>query len=318
MEGAENTAVGYQALFSNTTISGNSGGFNTANGSQALYSNTTGFFNTAIGGGALYSNTTANDNTAAGSGALFFNVTGTGNTGIGRQALLVSVGDANTALGAFALSGLSKGGGNIGVGKNAGSLLTTGDDNIYIGSQVGTNVESNNIRIGVQGTQAATFIAGISGTAVAGTAVVVNGSGQLGVTPSSKRFKDNIETMDEASDALFALKPVRFRYKKEIDPTGAPQLGLVAEDVEKVNPDLIVRDKEGKIYSVRYDQVNAMLLNEFLKEHKAFVEEQKKVRKLEAALATVNERLKEQDAKIEKVAAGIATNITAPQVARVP
>jgi hypothetical protein len=316
--GIENTAVGYQALFSNTTIGGNLGAFGTAVGSQALYSNTTGAFNTAIGGEALYSNTTANDNTAVGGGALVFNVTGTANTGIGRQALISSTGDGNTALGAFALSGVSTGNGNIGLGNNAGSFLTTGDNNIYIGSQVGTNVESNQIRIGAQGTQVATFVAGISGTAVTGTAVVVNGSGQLGVAASSRRFKDEIKPMDKASEAILALKPVSFRYKQELDPERAPQFGLVAEEVEKVNPDLVARGRDGKPYTVRYEAVNAMLLNEFLKEHKAFLEEQRKVQRLEAALDAVNQRLKEQEAKIERVSAQIQTSRPGMQVVQVP
>ena len=316
--GAENTAVGYQALFSNTTIGVNLGAFGTAVGSQALYNNTTGFFNTAVGGAALFSNTTASDNTATGSGALFFNVIGTGNTGIGRQALLVSTGDFNTALGAFALQNFSTGSGNIGLGNEAGQFLITGDDNIYIGSGAGANEESDSIRIGVQGTQVATFIAGISGTVVTGTAVVVNGSGQVGVAPSSQRFKDDIKPMDKASEAILALKPVTFCYKQEFDPNGLPQFGLVAEEVEKVSPDLVARDRDGKPYTVRYEAVNAMLLNEFLKEHKAFVEEQRKVQRLESALDAVNLRLKEQEAKIEKVSAQIETSRPGPQVVRVP
>jgi hypothetical protein len=120
--------------------------------------------------------------------------------------------------------------------------------------------------------------------------------------------------MNKASEALYALEPVSFRYKKEIDPVGMSQLGLIAEDVEKVNPDLIVRDKEGKPYSVRYDQVNAMLLNEFLKEHKAFIDEQRKVQKLEAVLAEVSARLKEQDAKIETVTAQVKGNSIREQI----
>jgi hypothetical protein len=144
----------------------------------------------------------------------------------------------------------------------------------------------------------ATFIAGISGTGISGTAVKITSSGQLGVAPSSARFKEQIKPMDKASEAVLALKPVTFHYKKEIDPDRTPQFGLVAEEVEKINPDLVARDRDGKPFTVRYEVVNAMLLNEFLKEHQ-------KVQRLEAALAAVNERLKAQDTKIDKVNAKV-------------
>jgi trimeric autotransporter adhesin len=157
------------------------------------------------------------------------------------------------------------------LGTFAGAQLTTGGNNIDIGN-LGVGGEADTIRIGAS--QTATFIAGISGAPVSGTAVVVNAGGQLGVTPSSQRFKEHIAPIDEASETLLRLKPVAFRYKKEIDPAGTPQFGLLAEDVEKVNPDLVVRDKQGTVYSVRYDQVNALLLNEFLKEHKKVEEQQ--------------------------------------------
>jgi predicted ribosome quality control (RQC) complex YloA/Tae2 family protein len=159
------------------------------------------------------------------------------------------------------------------------------------------------------------FIGQIFGATLSGgTAFCVNGDGRLGTATSSRRFKELIKPMDRASEELFSLKPVSFRYKKEIDPAGISQLGLVAEEVEKVNPDLIVRDKDGKPYSVRYDQVNAMLLNEFLKEHKALLQEESKVQKLEAALETMNARLKEQEAKIEKVSTQIEINKQVPQI----
>ncbi len=153
------------------------------------------------------------------------------------------------------------------MGAKAGVNLTTGDNNIDIGNP-GVRDESNTIRIGTQGTQTKTFIAGISDAAIGGMEVRVNQNGRLGIEPSSKRFKEGIKPMDKASGVLLALRPVTFHYKPEIDPEGIPQFGLVAEEVEKVNPDLVVRDKEGKPYTVRYDQVNAMLLNEFLKEHR--------------------------------------------------
>src|SRR5213076_460956 len=154
---------------------------------------------------------------------------------------------------------------------------TTGSNNIDIGN-AGVAGEGATIRIGTQGTQTATFIAGVSGATIAkSVAVFVDASGHLGTKTSSERFKDAVKPMDKASETIFALKPVTFRYKHELDPEGIPQFGLVAEDVEKVNPDLVARDDQGKPYSVRYEAVNAMLLNEFLKEHR-------KVEKLEATV----------------------------------
>ena len=182
-------------------------------------------------------------------------------------------GNSNTAYGAFALNG-NTGSANIALGFRAGGNLTTGNFNIDIGNP-GVAGESNTIRIGGQGTQTSTFIAGIFGANVAGSTVVVNSNGQLGVSASSQRFKKAIEPMDKASEAILALKPVTFQYKT--DTTNTPQFGLIAEQVAEVNPDLVVRDQKGEIYTVRYDAVNAMLLNEFLKEHRAFVEEQLKV-----------------------------------------
>jgi hypothetical protein len=196
------------------------------------------------------------------------------------------------------------------VGSGAGANLTTGANNIDIGNE-GVTAESDTIRIGIG--QSATFIAGINGTAVTGTAVVVNGSGQLGVAPSSQRFKDEIKPMDKASEAVLALKPVTFRYKKEIDPAGMQQFGLVAEDVEKVNADLVVRDKEGKPYSVRYEQVNAMLLNEFLKEHRKVQEQEATIARLNKEMETVVTRLKEHDSRIQKVSVQIEMNERASQ-----
>ncbi|HEY2922400.1 MAG TPA: tail fiber domain-containing protein, partial [Candidatus Binatia bacterium] len=261
-----NTANGYSALYFNTE-----GEANTATGFAALYKNTTGFSNTANGYQALYSNTIGRNNTAAGDSALQNNTTGITNTANGVSALQNNTtGAENTALGNQALQFNTSGNNNIAVGSGAGHNLTTGANNIDIGSS-GVMPESDTIRIGIS--QSATFIAGINGTAVTGTAVVVNGSGQLGVAASSQRFKDEIKPMDKASEAILALKPVTFRYKQEIDPVRIPQFGLVAEQVEKVDPNLVARDAEGKVYTVRYEAVNAMLLNEFLKEHRK-VEEQ--------------------------------------------
>ncbi len=300
-----NTAEGDYALFNLDTSQGVD---NTAIGWDALYSNTTGNYNTATGAVALVFNTTGNNNTANGYEALDNNTTGSNNTGYGVAALSSNTtGNNNTAIGFDALPGNTTGSDNIVVGSNAGFNLTTGSNNIDIGA-FGMAGESKTIRMGRQRTQTATYIAGISGATVpTGVAVIVDGSGHLGTTTSSARFKDAIKPMDKASETILALKPVTFHYNKELDPDCIPQFGLVAEDVAKVNADLVARDDEGKPYTVRYDAVNAMLLNEFLKEHQ-------KVQRLEAALAAVNERLKAQDAKIDKVNAKVELTKPAPQM----
>jgi hypothetical protein len=276
--------------------------------------NTTGFDNTAIGNAALVSNTTGDENTATGVDALSFNTTGTANTANGVQALQDNTtGSSNTADGLGALFHNTTGAGNIALGTNAGFNLTTGNNNIDVGN-LGVAGEANTIRIGTQGTQTATYIAGISGTPLTGGVVVrVNAKGQLGTVVSSVRFKQNIKPMDKASEAILALKPVSFRYKKEIDPEGSPQFGLVAEQVEKVNPDLVVRDADGKPYTVRYDAVNAMLLNEFLKEHKTVQEQGATIAELKKQIATLVATAKEQAAQIQKVSAQLEVSKPAPQ-----
>jgi hypothetical protein len=283
--GGNNTATGSQALFHNTT-----GHENTANGVQALVGNTTGSNNAANGVDALSTNTTGNFNTANGFKALFSNIGGSFNTANGAGALQSNTigGNNNTADGFLALLNNTTGSSNIALGFHAGLNLTTGSNNIDIGS-VGAGGESNTIRIG--SVQTRTVIKGISGVAVAGAAVVVNAGGQLGVAASSERFKKEIKPMDKASEAVLSLKPVSFRYKKEIDPEGIPQFGLVAEQVEKVNPALVARDDQGKAYTVRYEAVNAMLLNEFLKEHR-------KVEEHEATITQVKSTVAKQEAKI--------------------
>jgi hypothetical protein len=316
--GGSNTAIGLKALFSNTT-----GDANTANGVSALHDNTTGFSNTANGYGALASNTSGTRNTANGAQTLIINTTGSRNTATGFDALFFNTtGNHNSAYGWTTLLRNTTGNFNIALGDGAGDNLTTGDSNIDIGNE-GVAGESSTIRIGTLGTQTATYIAGIMGRTVPmGTPVFVNANGQLGTTPSSARFKDQIKPMDKASEAVLALKPVTFHYKKELDPQGIPQFGLVAEEVEKVNRDLVTRDAKGKVYTVRYEAVNAMLLNEFLKQHKAFLEEHRKVeeqgREAQEQQATIAElkstvarqqkemetvvaRLKEQDSKIQRV-----------------
>jgi Chaperone of endosialidase len=290
--GIRNTANGFVALANNTT-----GGRNTATGRGALANNTTGSFNTADGHNALFSNSTGIQNTATGSFALIFSTTGNDNTASGYFALWNNTtGNSNTASGFNALRENTTGNSNIGLGNFAGSNLTTGNNNIDIGNP-GVAAEANTIRIGTVGTQTATYIAGIMGkTTPRGTPVFINANGQLGTVASSARFKTEIKPIEKASEAILALKPVTFHYKKELDAEGTPQFGLVAEDVEKVNPNLVIRDAAGKVYSVRYEAVNAMLLNEFLKEHRT-VEELKK------EMAVLTATVKAQASQIQKVSA---------------
>jgi Chaperone of endosialidase len=289
--GFENTATGWQALFNNT------GDANTATAAFALWSNTTGEGNAANGHLALYSNTTGDSNTANGRNALINNTTGSGNTANGVDALY-----SNTT-----------GNNNVALGNSAGGFLTTGDNNIVIVND-GVAGESNHIRIGSVGTHTSTFIAGISGAVVAGAAVKVNANGQLGVAASSERFKAEIKPMDKASEAILALKPVTFRYKKELDPKGSPQFGLVAEQVAKVNPALVDRDGKGEIYTVRYEAVNAMLLNEFLKEHRTVQELEATVAQQQQEIQALTASLKEQASQIQKVSAQLEVSKPAPQM----
>src|SRR5207245_3590083 len=195
---------------------------------------------------------------------------------------------------------------NIALGDNAGFSLTTGSNNIDIGNK-GVAAESKTIRIGKVGTQTNTFIAGISGATVAGgVGVIIDTNGHLGTVVSSERFKDAIEPMDKASEAILSLKPVTFHYKHELDPEGIPQFGLVAEEVEKVNPDLVARDEQGKPYTVRYEAVNAMLLNEFLKEHR-------KVQEMEANATTQRKQIDTLTAGLQKVSAALELSKSATE-----
>jgi hypothetical protein len=299
----DNTAIGFKALYNNT-----SGHDNVATGYQALYLNTAGYFNMANGQQALYSNTTGYQNTANGVQSLFRNVDGFNNTAYGFAALAFNIsGQTNTAIGFDALFSCT-GTGNTALGQAAGFALTTGDNNIDIGNQ-GVAGESDTIRIGNSAIQTAAFIAGIHGetTSDAGSTVpvLIDMTGNLGTVASSERFKTNIKPMDTSSEAILALKPVTFHYKKDIK--GTPQFGLVAEEVAKVNPALVVRDAKGEIYSVRYEAVNAMLLNEFLKEHRTVQEQQKQIQALAA-------QVKEQAALLQKVSERLEVNRPAPQV----
>ena len=325
--GYANTATGWQTLFSNTTgyyntatgfsaLRNNTTGFeNTATGLDALTLNTTGSQNTANGIFALNLNTTGYDNTATGFSALANNTSGTFNTANGEIALYYNLtGSSNTAIGAGALTNNVYGSNNIAVGFEAGLKCATGNNNIYIGNlgSTATISESRTIRIGEQ--QGRTFVAGISGVTVAGgVGVIVDTNGQLGTVVSSKRFKDGIKAMDRASEAILALKPVTFRYKRELDPKGIPQFGLVAEEVEKVNPDLVARDDQGNPYTVRYEAVNAMLLNEFLKEHRKVESLEKAMAEQQKENAAMRAMLKEQAAQLQKVSARLEVTKTAPQ-----
>jgi uncharacterized coiled-coil protein SlyX len=302
--GDSNTATGAAALLSNTT-----GTENTANGTAALEFNT-GSVNTANGAFALFHNIGGSFNTATGVQALFSNTIGFNNTTNGFQALFNNAtGGFNTAIGDSALFSNTDGSRNIALGNGAGFNVTTANDVICIGAN-GANI-SNSCYIGQI----------FGATSASGTAVLINSDGRLGTTTSSLRFKEDINPMNKASEAVLALRPVTFRYKKEIDPAGRSQVGLVAEEVEKVNPDLIVRDKEGKPYSVRYDQVNVMLLNEFLKAHGKLQEQEATITRLtstdakhEATIAKQQKQIEALTAGLQKVSAQLEASRPAPQV----
>jgi uncharacterized coiled-coil protein SlyX len=337
--GLFDTAVGYESLLNNTA-----GNNNSALGQETLKKNTTGFNNTAVGAAALAGNTIGSLNTATGVLTLNSNTTGTRNTATGGQALPSNTtGSRNTATGFGALTQnqtgnhnaafgwialfFNTGNQNIGLGDGAGENLTTGDNNIDIGN-LGLAGDANTIRIGTQvftpdppsgldhPAHTATYIAGISGqTASGGVPVYINSDGKLGTLTSSARFKTDIKPMDKTSEMILALKPVTFRYKKEVDPKGISQFGLVAEEVEKVNPDLVARDEEGKVYSVRYEAVNAMLLNEFLKEHRKVDEQQATITELKSTVAQQQKQIKALASGLEKVSAQMEMRKPAPRVA---
>jgi hypothetical protein len=283
-----NTAVGYQAL-GNMTIGNpdtNNGGFNTAVGFKALASADTsgggigGTANDAFGYQALAKMTTGASNVGIGYTALFNNIGGVSNAAVGTGALANSTGSFNTA-----------------IGSGAGFINTTGDGNVYIGATV----------LGSVGESDHTYIRNINSTSVSGggtdTVTVNLTTGLLGHATSSRRYKQDIQPMDNSSQALFALKPVTFRYKKEIDQGQSLEYGLIAEDVAQVDPNLAVRDGTGKIDSVRYTAINAMLLNEFLKEHR-------KVQKLEENAARQQKQIEALSADLQKVSAQLEMNGT--------
>jgi hypothetical protein len=310
---AFNTAVGHDALVNNNA------GNNVAVGYAALYSNSTGSTNTANGNYALYSNTTGGGNTAVGFQALFNNVNTSifGNTAVGYQALLnnTTSDQSSNALGYQALYSQTTGLYNNGFGFQALFNNVSGSNNVAIGDAAGYNVTGNgNVCIGagvvgVAGENNATRIRNIYDSVASDRAVYVNSDDKLGTLASSRRFKEEIKPMNKASEALLGLKPVTFRYKQELDPHHVPMFGLIAEDVEKVNPDLVTRNKKGEVETVRYDAINAMLLNEFLKQHRAFLKEHRKVEQLEATVAQQQKDFQaaaaHQQGQIEALTAGL-------------
>ncbi len=320
--GDENTATGATALLSNTT-----GSFNTASGTQALLKNTTGNFNTANGFEALYGNISGDNNTASGYGALVVNVTGSDNTANGVAALRNNFsGGSNVANGSFAMYNNTSGDLNTAIGGSALQNNTNGRENIALGYAAGRDIVTadNVIAIGAPGldVRRTCCIGNIYATTTVNATtlpVVVSPDGQLGTSSSSQRFKKEIKPMDQISEAILRLKPVTFHYKTDNKVT--PQFGLIAEEVADVNPDLVVRDEKGEIYTVRYDAVNAMLLNEFLKTYRKVDQQGRKVQDQQAIIADLKStltqqrkgmellvaRLKAQDSKIRKVSEQLAT-----------
>jgi Chaperone of endosialidase len=315
--GEANTAVGSQAVFSNTT-----GNDNTAIGSDALIGNMIGSENTAVGSGALSSNT-ADNNTAVGSSAMA-SATGGGvvfNTAVGWNALVSTTANANVAVGDLALENDTSGFFNVAIGAATGINQTTGNNNIYIGQG----------SFGVAGESNTCYIQSIYNNiqpvvGVNPDFVTVNSSGKLGrANISSRRYKHDIKPMDKVSEKLYALKPVSFHYNKEYDATQTIAFGLIAEDVAQVYPDLVGRNPDGQPESVRYEQINAMLLNEFLKEHKKVQEQQASIaqlkKDLQATAAQQQEEikaltatLKEQAKQIERVNALVPLTKPVPQL----
>jgi Chaperone of endosialidase len=327
--GVANTAVGWNSLFGDTTASfntgvgtgtllSNNGDSNTAVGAAALLLNTTGSENTAVGTAALV-NSNADANAAFGAFALNANTSGIGNTAIGVSALKNNTsGNFNTATGDAALVSSMNGALNTAIGVSALSSNTTGGSNIGLGVNAGINVSTASGVACIQSdggnVDNTTWIGNIYAvTTQSGTTapVIVSNDGQLGTVVSSERFKKDIATMDEASEIILSLRPVTFHYKSDARET--PQFGLIAEEVAKVNPALVLPDKQGKPYTVRYEAVNAMLLNEFLKEHKAFVEEQRKVQEQGATISRLEQQIEALTAGLQKVSAQLELNKPAPQ-----
>ena len=291
---ANNVALGSQALYVNTT-----GSYNTAAGTGALMGNTTGASNTAAGAFALDNNSTGGNNTAFGYLALFSNTSGKGNAAQGVNALYNNTtGIRNIGIGSDALFANTIGSYNIALGFEAGYNVTTGSNNIEIGTS-GTASDNGTIQIGTQGTQIFTTIAGIYGTQITGSAVYVTPTGQLGVQGSSERFKTDIASMPAMSEKLRQLRAVTFHYKT--DPKGVLQYGLIAEEVQKVYPELVIHDDSGKVMGVHYEELAPMLLNELQKQQAAVKTLSKQNALQAAAMRELERRQQRVDAQAEEI-----------------
>jgi uncharacterized coiled-coil protein SlyX len=309
--GLQNTAVGYAALYRNTMAEANC-----AFGEAALYNNVKAFVNNAFGVQALFNNLTGEENNAFGTGALFAHTEGESNDAFGHFALENDVdGVWNNAFGAFALDSNVSGSFNTAIGDSAGFDIT-GDGNVCIGEGVlGETDVNDSTYIRNINTTAQPIVAGVDGVTVDLT------TGRLGHGVSSQRYKEQIKPMDKASELLFSLKPVTYRYKKEIDPKQTLDFGLIAEEVAKVSPELAIRDAKGQVSNVRYNAINAMLLNEFLKEHQQVAEQQATIAELKSTVAqqqkgmdVLTAQLKEQATQIQKVSAQIEMSRPVPKV----
>ena len=319
-----NTAVGTVALLLNNT-----GSENTAVGANALLNNSVASENNAVGAFALYSNDssgngTANFNNAHGRNALFNNVDGDENDAFGDDAMESNTtGIENTAMGDDALDGNTTGAGNTAVGKEAGNSIVDGVDNVVVGHNAGIGIVHGQRQIAI-GSAAAGQFADSHDTCFIGSifnqptgdpgstvAVFIDSNNNLGTISSSRRYKHDIQPMDKASEVILALKPVTFKYNSDVKGTSC--FGLIAEDVAQADRNLVVRDKNGEVQTVRYEQINAMLLNEFLKEHKKVEEQQTSICQLKSEMQTMVAQLKEQAAQIQKVSARLEVNKAAPQ-----
>ncbi len=300
--GNSNTGVGYNSLLVCT-----SGGSNTALGTFSLNSTTTGAVNVGVGAGSLSANTTGNANTAVGASAMSRNTTSGDNTAVGASALFFTTGSGNTGVGSNALATNSTGTGNIALGYFAGSLISSGSNNIDIGNSAPGN-ESNTIRIGNTSTQTAAFLAGVSGVTVSsGVQVYIDANGQLGTLTSSIRFKEDVEDMASASHSLMQLRPVTFRYKAPYDDgSHRLQYGLIAEEVAKVDPQLVQFDGQGHAQTVRYQAIDAMLLNEVQQQAGKLAEQR-------AELAQQKQLLEEQGSRLRKLEALLARQAETPK-----
>jgi uncharacterized coiled-coil protein SlyX len=299
--GTGNTGLGWRSLFSTTD-----GSLNTGVGAGALVLNN-GSANTAVGAAALLLNTAGNFNTAVGAGALVDNTSSFDNTAIGFQALTQTTGGANTAVGRGALDQNITGNFNTAIGKDAGGLAT-GSGNVYIGHLIA----------GVAGENNHTYIRNIKDTSVSGggadIVTIDLTTGLLGHATSSRRYKEDIRPMDKTSEVIYQLQPVTFHYKKEIDRTQSPAFGLIAEEVAKADPNLIVRDSRGQPESVHYEMVNAMLLNEFLKAHQKLEAQDATIAELKSTVAQQQKGMEALTAQVQKVSAQIEVNKPAPQL----